>query len=86
MEVSLVQKVFSDRLSETAFINNAILEAYRTLLSFCLDGGPYSVHPNVQVVGFFLRFPMTPILSQSDARPESYDKNTETCAKIFLEA
>jgi len=33
----------------------------------------------------FLSFPMTPILSQSDTRAESYDTNTEMCAEIFLE-
>jgi hypothetical protein len=41
--------------------------------------------PDVQVVGFFLIFPTTPILSQSDTQAESYDKNTETCAEIFME-
>jgi len=41
--------------------------------------------PDIQVVAFFLSFPMTPISSQSDTRTESYDKNTKTCAEIFLE-
>jgi hypothetical protein len=41
---------------------------------------------DVQVVRYFLSFPMKLILSQSDTRAKSYDKNTETCSKIFLEA
>jgi hypothetical protein len=40
---------------------------------------------DIQIVGMFLSFPTTPIVSQSDTRAESYDKNTETCAKLFLE-
>jgi hypothetical protein len=86
MEVSLIRTVFSDRLSETAFKNSAILEAVRTLLPFRPDGGPSRYCPDVQVVGFFLSFRTTPILSQSDTRAESYDKNTKMCAEIFLEA
>jgi hypothetical protein len=34
----------------------------------------------------FVSFPTTPISSQSDTRAESYDKNTEMSAEIFLEA
>jgi hypothetical protein len=56
------------------------------LLSFRLYGGPSGGLTDVQVLGFFLSFLTTPILSQSDTRAESYDKNTETCAEIFLEA
>jgi hypothetical protein len=56
------------------------------LLSFRMYGGPSGGLTDVQVVGFFLSFLTTPILSQSDTRAESYDKNTETCAEIFLEA
>jgi len=42
-------------------------------------------HLNVPVLGFFFNFLTTLISSQSDTRTESYDKNTETCAEIFLE-
>jgi hypothetical protein len=53
------------------------MEAIQMLLSF---------RPDIQVVLFFLIFPTTPILSQSNTRTESYDKETETYAEIFLEA
>jgi hypothetical protein len=56
-------------------------------LSIGTMGSPYLsiYHPNSQVVLFFLSFPTTPILSQSDTRAKSYDKNIKTCAESFLE-
>jgi hypothetical protein len=66
---------------------------FRNFLEFWWPSGRYSLsvltvgRPDVsiycldiQVVGFFLSFPTTSILSQSDTRAESYDKNTEMCA------
>jgi hypothetical protein len=73
----------SGRISTISFRNNAILEAVQKLLTFRPDGGPSGRLPYIQVVGFFLSFPKTPISSQSDTRAESYDKNNETCAEIF---
>jgi hypothetical protein len=83
-EVTLVRTVFCDRLSETT--------------QFWRPSGRYSLsvrkvgrldvsigRPDIQVVRFFLSFPKTPILSQSDTQAESYDKNTDTCVEIFLE-
>jgi hypothetical protein len=76
-KVSLVRTVFCDRVWKGILKFLEFLQDVRTLLSF---------HPDIQVVSFFLSFPTTPISSQSDTWAESYDKNTKTCAEIFLEA
>jgi hypothetical protein len=79
-----VRTVFCNRLLETAQFwrpSWTYSLSVRTVGRLDISIG----RPGIKVVGFFLSFLKTPILSQCDTRAEGYDKNAETCTESFLE-